>query len=303
MSSNLSEITTSQTLILESLTILHDAVPDSSRIRSGNNGMTPEEYIHECMDSGPNKDACLQILQRQRNESNERSFGGGADSSSDIFDFHDTSNSSSCEDDDDTENHSVNTLLDGVESSFHSFSSLVATKDWESIKVAVAIHPPLASKWIFGIEDTSASIYKRLLLHCACVYGGPIDLISTLIKFNPSSVETIDPTDMSTSLSLACFANASLEVIRLLIKAYPKAIDMVNVYGQVPLHVAVLSKAPYSTIELLVEENPNLVLLKDNDGETPINYAKTVYGEKHTEYEFLIAIKDVLSTKNKYGSL
>jgi Ankyrin repeats (3 copies) len=292
--------TIDHTLLLQNLTVLQQAVPDSVRIRSGNNGMKPEEYINECMEDSSYKDECLRVLQEGLNilprKEATRLFDidtSITSSSDDIFDFNDTMHSSA---DDYTDgNLEINPPApSGSEPPFEYLSSLMAARDWQSVNVAIAMYPSLAAQWIFGIDDASASIYKRLPLHCACIYGGPIELIDTLINLFPEGIQTIDPTDSSTPLSLACFANNSIKIIRLILRSYPQAIDIVNIYGQVPLHVAILSKVSHDVVELLVEESPHLVLLKDNDGLNSINYAKIVYGEEHTVYQFLLMIKDGL---------
>ena len=293
----------SHSSMLQNLTVLQHAVPDSVRIRSGNNGMKPEEYINECMEDGLYKDECLRVLQEGLNilpskEANRLiSIDTSITSSSeDIFDFNDTIH---CNTDDCTESNLdiIHPDPAEIEQPFEYLSSLMAARDWHNVRVVIEIYPSLAAQWIYGIDDASASIYKRLPLHCACIYGGPIDLIDTLIKLYPQGINTIDPTDSSTPLSLACFANSSIAIIRLILQTYPRAIDMVNIYGQAPLHVAILSKVSHDVVELLVEEARHLVLLKDNDGLNAINYAKIVYGETHTVYQFLLMIKDLLLTK------
>jgi Ankyrin repeats (3 copies) len=289
--------------ILQNLKALQHAVPDSIRIRSGSNGMKPEEYINECMVDSPYKDACLRVLNEGMSISPSKDSSGLFDidmsitsSIDDIFDFSESIQGSVHEY---IENNPDFRPLAtaGIEPPSEYLSSLIAAKDWHRIFVAIEAYPSLASQWIYGIDDVSASIYKRLPLHCACIYGGPIDLIEMLIRLYPQGIKTIDPTDLSTPLSLACFASCSADIIRLLLRTYPRAIDIVNIYGQAPLHVAILSKASYDTIEMLVDETPHLALLKDNDGMNAITYAKVVYGEKHTVYQFLITIKDVLLNK------
>ena len=49
----------------EILTVLLQALPQSLRIRSGNHGMTPSDYISEAMEEGPIKQECLSLLTPQ----------------------------------------------------------------------------------------------------------------------------------------------------------------------------------------------------------------------------------------------
>ena len=48
--------------VKEILAVLLQALPESLRIRSGNHGMTPSEYITEAMEEGPIKQECLSLL-------------------------------------------------------------------------------------------------------------------------------------------------------------------------------------------------------------------------------------------------
>jgi Ankyrin repeats (3 copies) len=287
---------------LERLKVLQRVVPDSVRVRSGNHGMTPVDYIHECMDEGSYKETCLRILQQglistTKDSSPFLQIDTSTTNSSDgVCSFVDTTNSSA-EDVTDNSGEMYQAYSHGSESSFSCLSTLVAERNWERLLTELELNPSLASKWTFGVDPASASIYKRLPLHCACAYGAPIGLISNLIQCHPDGAAAIDARDISTPLSLACFAGASVAIIRLLLYTYPKAIAIENAYGQVPLHVAVLSKVCYDTIELLVEQSPHLVLLSDNDGQSPINYAKKIYGEKDPVYHFLVMIELVLQNE------
>jgi hypothetical protein len=284
---------------MECLKALQHVVPDSVRIRSGNHGMTPEEYIQECMYEGAYKESCLRLLHQDLSETSQdgtRFFDvdtSMSNSSDSLLSFHDPVNSSS-EDvaDSGTQNDRSHAAVST--STIPCLSSLVVERDWEQILMEVERQPSLAAIWMFGIDDASARVYKRLPLHCCCAFGAPFNLIASLVKHYPDGASATDPTDMSTPLALACFAGASMEVIQLLLHTYPMAISIENVYGQVPLHIAVLSKLPYAIIELLVENLPDAVLLADNDKQTPIQYAKKIYGEKHKVYQFLIMIQIVL---------
>jgi len=47
----------------EVLKVLCQVLPESGRIRSGNHGMTPVQYITKAMDEGEIKEECLALLE------------------------------------------------------------------------------------------------------------------------------------------------------------------------------------------------------------------------------------------------
>jgi hypothetical protein len=69
-----------------------------------------------------------------------------------------------------------------------------------------------------------------------------------------------------------------LDVIRKLLNAAPNSTKTIDrIHGQLPLHHAILSHAPYSVIETLVYHDPQTVSFPDNNGKTPLMLAQRVY--------------------------
>ena len=267
---------------LEALQVLKETVPDSIRVRSGNHGMTPEDYVQECMEESDLKDACVRLLQDD----------GGDDSSEHSIIFSASSDTSSGP-------PSPRAI---TESSVCCLGNLVAERDWEGMLVAVEDDPTIAERWIYGMDDNavSAVVWKRLPIHLACAYEAPVGLVSILLQSYPDGATAADPVDGSTPLHILCRSQASSpSVIRLLLAKCPEATRAVNSEGRIPLHVAVLSRVSYNVVEALVEEDPMSVSVADPEGLTPMHHAKRVYGDKSVVFELMTMVQLFLSKSNR----
>ena len=262
---------------LEALQVLKETVPDSIRVRSGNHGMTPQDYIQECMEESDLKDACVRLLQED-------------DSSSDgsiIFSSSDTVSTGG------PPSHQP------VES-VCCLGNLVVDRDWEGMLVAVEDDPAIAGRWIYGMDDNSVSavVWKRLPIHLACAYGAPIGLVSILLRSYPAGAVAVDPLDGSTPLHILCRSHGSTSIIRLLLDMCPEATRAVNCEGQIPLHVAVLSRVSYNVVEALVEADPMSVSVADADGLTPMDHAKRISGDTSVVFELMTMVHLFLTKPN-----
>lgn len=253
---------------LETLTVLKEALPDSIRVRSGNHGMTPEEYIQECMEESDQKDSCVRLL-LQDDSSSEDSIIFSAS--------YDTSSEPSPQ-----------------KSDFVAcLSTLFQEHNWKGILQAVETDPSIAGRWIYGVDDNTvrAVLWKRLPIHLACFYNAPVGLVTVLLESFPDGVSQADPLDGSTPLHILCKSSlASPTLIRLLFGTGVEIARAVNCAGQIPLHVAILSHVSYHVIEALVEEDPMSVSVVDAEGLSSMDHAKRIYGESSVVHELMTMI-------------
>lgn len=295
--------------LLKVLSILRQTVPNSVHMRSDNHGMTPEDYIHECMEESDLKKSCMLMLQTDPLptpvivETNNTTIAKDEEDcdlsvSSSLYSIFGVSG-------DDCIEETSSNKDEGTAVGIASLSALVAASDWEGALEAIEDCPSMAARWIYGIDTYSSVVWKRLPLHMACEHPDtPIGLVSVLLQHYPDAATAVDPLYGSTPLHMACQAPASFHVVRLLLGKGPDAAQIVNVYGQVPLHLAVKGRARYDMIEALVAEFPQAVSVLDRDGMTPIDYAKAVYGENHIISELLTMILHYLNelSQNCVGS-
>jgi len=257
---------------LEAMKVLKDTVPDSVRVRSGNHNMTPNDYVQECMEESDLKDACMRLLQEDDDDSLDDSI---------IFSGSDASSGGPPPRSD----------------SVCCLSSMVAERDWEGMLVAIEDHPPIASRWIYGMDENAetAVVWKRLPIHLACGSGAPVGLVSIVLQAYPAGILAADPLDGATPLHISCRSHASPTVIRLLLSKCPEATRAVNFGGQIPLHVAILSRASYNVVEALLEDDPMSISVPDSDGATGLDHAKRIYGDKSVVFELMTMIHLFLS--------
>ena len=249
--------------VTTTLTLLMKAVPDSIRVRSGNHGMTVKDYVEECMDDGFIKYECLKIFDPGYEPSILESI---------IF-----------QDDDD------DTII--CEDYIGYLPNLVEERNWDAIEQVIEIDPGMASKWLYGLDETTSAspiVWKRLPLHVLCYTGAPADLFENLIRVYPEAVLQPEPQTEDTPLHIACKMNAMYSTVRLLLDTRLEVCRATNRFGQTPLHVAVESKACYSIIEMILTEDPEVVALPDTCGKTPADYSLQLYGADDVVSKLLI---------------
>jgi hypothetical protein len=189
-----------------------------------------------------------------------------------------------------------------------SIHSLLIAQNWESALNLIEGDEGYAQEWFFGvddrldpdIDDISSSgdqtcvVWKRLAIHLACVYRAPVGLVEVLLKAYPKGATCSDPHSGSLPLHLACQHRASFRVIKALLVHAPATAKAVDNRGRLALHYAVLAKAHYAIVELLVEMDPNAVLAKDKDQKTPLDMARDTFGGESINVRLLEMISLVL---------
>jgi len=112
-------------------------------------------------------------------------------------------------------------------------------------------------------------------LHWVCSGGPPIEVVQVVLAAYPSAAKKVD-NEGSTPLHFATHYSASASVIEALQKIYPKANRMQDKYGRTPLYHAVDKCANIEVLKLLVNADPALVLkpcLPEGSREVPISRA------------------------------
>ena len=98
-----------------------------------------------------------------------------------------------------------------------------------------------------------------LPLHWACSGGPSLEVIKALLKAHPRAAKRTDSDD-STALHFACHYSASAPVVDTLLEAYPKAVCMKDRHGRTPLYHAVSKSSGVEVIRILVEANPSMAI-------------------------------------------
>jgi len=115
-------------------------------------------------------------------------------------------------------------------------------------------------------------------LHLVCQHNPPIDIVQKLLDANPHAVQKKNlageiPLHLATGHNLA-----SLEVIDLLVKTDRKTVGVPsNSLKQTALHQACTFHAPLDVIYLLIDAYPEAIHQKDELGRTPFDISKSTF--------------------------
>lgn len=125
---------------------------------------------------------------------------------------------------------------------------------------------------------TGVKMKNRLPLHFAAANEGThISMIKKLIEYNPQAASQADRNGML-PLHLACKAGHSWDVISLIHKAYPAAVEQAaqNKKGEYALHMAAASEnSDGKLLSELLKLYPHAATLCDGNGQYPMHLACT----------------------------
>mmetsp|Transcript_14648 Transcript_14648/g.21646 ORF Transcript_14648/g.21646 Transcript_14648/m.21646 type:complete len:805 (-) Transcript_14648:120-2534(-) len=135
--------------------------------------------------------------------------------------------------------------------------------------------------------ETEMGEFDGTFLHVVCMNNPPEDVVSTIVNTSPQLTALKNNLGML-PLHVAAGFRASVEVLRVLIAAYPNAIQSRDDLGRVPLHYSFSCIRNMSSINSKSESNirgsnlcpvcvailtsPAVVMMKDNKGRVPLCY-------------------------------
>lgn len=162
-------------------------------------------------------------------------------------------------------------------------------REWETCIGMVEKGSSLAKEWYYGMEHVAGNqlvLWKRVALQVACVVQAPVKVLKILMRAHPQALEIPDPHSGALALHLACWYSSSrhddhdgvnLQIIRTLLEARPNTTKAVDDQGRLPIHLAILAKASFKCIQLLVQQDPTSLWSPNGRGETPLALAHRVY--------------------------
>jgi len=128
----------------------------------------------------------------------------------------------------------------------------VVYRNWEYVRSLLQDHPN-------KLEFTEFTNSRRgeTALHNACWWGGPLDIVESYFKVNPSVLMRLD-NRLRSPLHYAC-GYASKEVVEFIIGAAPMATRLLDTDGLLPLHVAIKNRRAPSIIRKLLAAYPEAI--------------------------------------------
>jgi len=129
-----------------------------------------------------------------------------------------------------------------------------------------------------NLDDTCTTPKNGFLpIHLACLRKDvPLSIVKALVNAEPDSLKVRSFTkDMALPIHFAAGCGASLQVIQLLVKAFPDSIYAINVNGLLPLHSACWStNTSFDVVRFLIESFPGgLQALTHTCANTPLHAA------------------------------
>jgi ankyrin repeat protein len=113
-------------------------------------------------------------------------------------------------------------------------------------------------------------------LHYACSRQAPLEIIKLLLEYYPKAMTTHTKTDGRNPLHIAVVNRLSIEGIRAIIDAHPYCVLETDRKGLTPLHVACEGKPfrpPLEVIDLLLERYPEGLGATTENGSIPLHMA------------------------------
>jgi hypothetical protein len=112
---------------------------------------------------------------------------------------------------------------------------LILEKSWNAVVEQCRVAPEEAKQWIMQESDNDS--WRRLPLHEACIRQATINVVRALVDAYPFAAQCLDHS-ARLPLHHACFHGCSIEVIRLLVGVYPSGLVKKDVFGKTPLVLA-----------------------------------------------------------------
>jgi ankyrin repeat protein len=113
-------------------------------------------------------------------------------------------------------------------------------------------------------------------LHRACEVPQSMEVIRAMLRSYPKSIEHKAYAGVL-PIHTACLNQAPLQVIEFLCENYPQSLEQRDDGGSLPIHLACYSSAPFESIKLLVQQWPESLDEKNKRGLTPLDNARNPF--------------------------
>lgn len=174
-------------------------------------------------------------------------------------------------------------------------STLIAREMWPEVLERINSHPDEVHTW-----DNS-----YLPLHRACRYASvPNNVVEALIEAYPESVQMKAKSCNRIALhcTTCLFNPTNADVVEILLRRYREGASLRDVYGQTPLvyHLRQAPSPSLEVVEMLVEAYPDSASTGDHDGCYPLHCAAK-RGEVDIANYLIEMYPDALLEQNKDG--
>jgi hypothetical protein len=189
-----------------------------------------------------------------------------------------------------------------MEPSRRTLLELIKDENWARVYRRVAKSPEeLQRMTLINLDGHSSEAYP---LHYLCrKKEAPVAVVEAFVNAWPEAARTQDSILESLPLHVACEHDASVEVLAILIHAYPEGLTKPDKYGNLPIHCASSLESPESAL-LLLHACPESAKMKTNKGQTPLHLACSRYDISNELVQVLIQLyKDACKSRDWQGRL
>lgn len=201
-----------------------------------------------------------------------------------------------------------NPRLDFAVYSVMDIFELVASRKWQRLKATVFMSKSLVAKCYLRCDPASDS--RQSILHFACHFRPPLDVIKCLYKAHPNAIFEKD-WKQRYALHIACEEGCSFEVVQFLLQKNQNAANKVDSKSRTPFLLAFKNYVSRSGLdrnmankelirigEILVEAAPVSPIIQDSNCMTAIEYAldgeNDISAIKFVQYVSSIIKKEVM---------
>lgn len=139
---------------------------------------------------------------------------------------------------------------------------LIHAFDWAGVLARIVVAPD---------EISTRGPQGRLPLHVAVDHDAPAVVVQALISAYPEGSKLVGSSNMNPLHITVSSQHASVHTVRVLLElGYPEQLEMQDIDGDTPLHAACRAGAPIEVIEVLLRAYPQAVHVLDNEGLPPI---------------------------------
>ena len=128
-------------------------------------------------------------------------------------------------------------------------------------------------------------------------------ILSEMLKENPEYAEKKQSVTLRLPLHIAMIKGAPLDIIKLLIDLYPKALSIKDSDQLVPFHLAIFHKVDIEILKYILRKDEASAREYDGDGKLPIHFACANSSSEDVIHILLQAYPDSASRRTKSGQL
>lgn len=161
----------------------------------------------------------------------------------------------------------------------NQLAKFIMDGEWSNAISLIQHDPDCAKIWILAHQFMGSYQDSRVLpIHIALSEGNvPIEVIRVLIAAYPEGIHRVETGYKRNCVHIALKGFASDQVISYIVQLKPQSCQEQDVLGRLPLHYAISNVHAMSIVREIIHVYPEAVKSYDHDGWTPLHVACQVF--------------------------